>query len=125
LRHRDPRDANPDREFLYHGRTDPVVCANDRTAALLRQALRELGREARRDVRLVGIDNVEYVALLPTPLTTLRQPTAQIGAAALVVMLDQAAGSDGATRDVLLQGTLVVRKSCGSPHPLAWDTTVP
>ena len=31
------------------------------------------------DVRLVGIDDVDYASLLPVPLTTLRQPTRQIG----------------------------------------------
>jgi hypothetical protein len=38
-------------------------------------------------------------------------------AAALATMLDRVAGSERATRDVLLQGTLVVRHSCGSRPP--------
>jgi GntR family transcriptional regulator, arabinose operon transcriptional repressor len=112
----DPRDASAVRALLDQARPDAVVCANDRTAALLMQTLRELGCGVPDDVRLVGIDDVDYAALLPTPLTTLRQPTAQIGAAALAAMLDRVAGSDLATRDVLLQGTLVVRQSCGSPR---------
>jgi GntR family transcriptional regulator of arabinose operon len=115
----DPRDTEAVRAFLDQGRPDALVCANDRTAALLMQTLRELGRSVPHDLRLVGIDDVDYAALLPTPLTTLRQPTAPIGAAALAAMLDRVTGSDLATRDVLLQGTLVVRRSCGSSLPMA------
>ena len=68
-----------------------------------------------RDVRLVGIDDLDYASLLPVPLTTLRQPTAQIGAAALAAMLDRIARPDFPTRDILLHGALIVRKSCGAP----------
>jgi DNA-binding LacI/PurR family transcriptional regulator len=66
------------------------------------------------DIRLVGIDDVGYAALLPVPLTTLRQPTREIGVAALAAMLDRLAHPDLPTRDILLHGTLVVRKSCGA-----------
>jgi DNA-binding LacI/PurR family transcriptional regulator len=114
VRRLDPRDAVAVGALLDEGRPDAVVCANDRTAALLMQTLRQLGREVPGQVRLAGIDDVDYAALLPVPLTTLRQPTSQIGAAALAAMLDRVAGSDLATRDILLQGTLVIRQSCGS-----------
>ena len=73
-----------------------------------------LGYAVPRDVRLVGIDDVDYASLLPVPLTTFRQPTRQIGAAALAAMLDRVAGADLPTRDILLHGSLVVRRSCGA-----------
>jgi DNA-binding LacI/PurR family transcriptional regulator len=117
VRRLDPRDAQAVRALLDQGLPEALVCANDRTAALFMQTLREFGLAVPQDVRLVGIDDVDYAALLPTPLTTLRQPTRQIGAAALAVMLDRVAGSDLATRDVLLQGTLVIRQSCGPRQP--------
>ena len=94
---------------------DAIVCANDWTAARVMHTLLALGHAVPGDVRLVGIDDVEYAALLPVPLTTLRQPTRQIGAAALAAMLDRVAGADLPTRDILLHGTLVVRRSCGAP----------
>jgi DNA-binding LacI/PurR family transcriptional regulator len=65
------------------------------------------------DIRLVGIDDVEYAGLLPVPLTTLRQPTKQIGDAALGAMLDRVARPDLPPRDILLQCDLIVRQSCG------------
>ena len=53
------------------------------------------------------------IGLLPVPLTTLRQPTQQIGEVALGVMLERVARSDFPPRDVLLHCELVVRESCG------------
>jgi DNA-binding LacI/PurR family transcriptional regulator len=111
----DPADAASVRGLMDSNRPDAIVCANDWTAARIMRTLLELGHALPRDVRLVGIDDVEYASLLPVPLTTLRQPTAQIGAAALAAMLDRLSGADFPTRDILLHGTLVVRKSCGSP----------
>jgi DNA-binding LacI/PurR family transcriptional regulator len=113
VRRLDPADAASVRTLME---SDPeaVVCANDWTAARLMRTLLELGHAVPGDVRLVGIDDVDYASLLPVPLTTLRQPTRQIGAAALAAMLDRVAGADLPTRDILLHGTLVVRKSCGA-----------
>jgi len=110
----DPTDAAAVGALLEAHRPDGVVCANDWTAARLMHSILALGYAVPRDVRLVGIDDVDYASLLPVPLTTLRQPTRQIGAAALAAMLDRVAGSDLPTRDILLHGSLVVRRSCGA-----------
>jgi GntR family transcriptional regulator of arabinose operon len=110
----DPTDVPAVRELMGAGRPDGIVCANDWTAARLMQSLLALGYAIPRDVRLVGVDDVEYASILPVPLTTLRQPARHIGAAALSAMLDRVAGADLPTRDILLQGTLVVRASCGA-----------
>ena len=64
--------------------------------------------------RLVGIDDVEYAALLPVPLTTLRQPTSALGEVALSVMLDRVARPSLPPRDTRLRCDIVVRDSCGS-----------
>lgn len=95
-------------------RPEAIVCANDWTAARLMHTLIELGHAVPGDVRMVGIDDVPYASLLPVPLTTLRQPTRQIGAVALGAMLDRLAQPDLPTRDILLHGELIVRSSCGS-----------
>ncbi|PYQ51640.1 MAG: GntR family transcriptional regulator [Acidobacteria bacterium] len=115
----DPADAAGVRAVMDSDRPDAVVCANDWTAARLMRTLLELGYDLPRDVRLVGIDDVDYASLLPVPLTTLRQPTRQIGAAAIAAMLDRVARAALPTRDILLHGTLVVRRSCGAPETVA------
>jgi GntR family transcriptional regulator of arabinose operon len=109
----DPADDTAIGTFMKTGRPDAIVCANDRTAGRLMQTLLRLGFAIPRDVRLVGIDDVEYASLLPVPLTTLRQPTRQIGDAALGAMLERVTRPDLPARDILLHCDLVVRDSCG------------
>ena len=78
------------------------------------RTLMTLGYDVPKDVRLAGIDGAEFSELLPVPLTTLRQPTRQIGDAALAAMLQRVARRDLPTRDILLPCELVVRRSCGA-----------
>jgi DNA-binding LacI/PurR family transcriptional regulator len=113
----DPADRDAVAALVDGGRPDAIVCANDGIAARLMRTLLELGRRVPEDVRLVGIDDVGYAGLLPVPLTTLRQPTREIGAVALSAMLDRLGQPELPTRDVLLHGELIVRKSCGALSP--------
>jgi len=109
----DPEDTAAVKQLLDSRQPDGIVCANDRTAARLMRTLLDLGRKVPSDVRLAGIDDAEFAALLPVPLTTLRQPSHQIGDAALATMLQRIARRDLPTRDVLLHCELVVRESTG------------
>ena len=92
---------------------DAFVCANDRVAGRWMQTLLGRGVRIPREVRIVGIDDVNYAPLLPVPLTTVHQPCREIGEAALRVMLERLERPKMAARDVLLDCALVVRESCG------------
>jgi GntR family transcriptional regulator, arabinose operon transcriptional repressor len=93
---------------------DAFVCANDRIAGMLMQALHHEEVRVPDDVRIVGIDDVRYANLLTVPLTTVRQPCRDIGETALRAMLERLEHPRMPARDVLLDCTLVVRQSCGS-----------
>ncbi len=95
---------------------DAFVCANDRVAGYVMHSLMERAIRVPQDVRIAGIDDVNYAALLPSPLTTVRQPCHDIGEAALRVMLERLAHPKMTARDVLLDCTLVVRESCGTRY---------
>ncbi len=114
IRRLDPADAGSVRQLMESVRPDAVVSANDRTAGRLMQTLIKLGYAVPKDVRLVGIDDVEFAALLPVPLTTLRQPSRQIGDAALGAMLERVSRRGLVARDILLDVELIVRESCGA-----------
>jgi GntR family transcriptional regulator, arabinose operon transcriptional repressor len=115
LAHRlDPADDGAVRAVLEAGRPDAVVCANDRTAARLMHTVMRLGYRVPADLRLAGIDDASMASVLPVPLTTLRQPSRQIGDAALAAMLERVARADLPTRDILLHCELIVRESCGT-----------
>jgi DNA-binding LacI/PurR family transcriptional regulator len=117
VRRLDPSDRDAVAALMTETRAEAIVCANDRTAARLMHALIGLGYAIPGDVRLVGIDDAEVSSLLPVPLTTLRQPSRQIGDAALAAMLDRVARRELPPRDILLHCHLVVRQSCGDATP--------
>ena len=95
-------------------RPDAILCANDITAARLMAGLAAKGICVPNEMRIAGIDDVKYAALLPVPLTTQHQNCGDIGAMALATMLERLAQPDLPTRDILLQTTTIVRKSCGN-----------
>ena len=67
-----------------------------------------------RDVRIVGIDDVQYAKLLPVSLTTVHQLCREIGVAAASAMLERLEMPHMPARDILLNCRLVVRDSCGA-----------
>jgi len=110
----DPTNVADVQRVMESAHPDAIVCANDWTAARLMHTILGLGYSVPDVVRLVGIDDLDYASLLPIPLTTLRQPTREIGAAAFAAMLDRVTRPDTPVRDILLQTQLVVRRSCGA-----------
>jgi GntR family transcriptional regulator, arabinose operon transcriptional repressor len=95
------------------GKGDGFVCANDRTAGQLMLVLLAAGCRIPDDIRIVGVDDVEYASLLPVPLTTVRQPCRDIGEAAMAAMLARIEQPGMAVRDILIDCRLVVRASSG------------
>lgn len=110
----DPADVDRMGALMRDDRPDGIVCANDRTAAVLMQVLLGLGYSIPDSVRLVGIDDLDYASLLPVPLTTLRQPVREIGMAAMSALTERLAQPHLPPRDIFLHPTLVVRRSCGT-----------
>ncbi len=110
----DCNDVDAVRSMLAKEKPDAIVCANDLTAARLMKTLELLGISIPKDIRVVGIDDVNYAKFLPVPLTTIRQNCAEIGAVAMSVMLERLEQPHRPPRDVLVRFDLIVRQSCGS-----------
>ena len=106
------------RQLMEVVKPEAVVCANDRIAGHVMHCLIRLSYRIPEDVRIVGIDDVEYANLLPIPLTTVHQPCREIGIAAMAAMVERVTNPDMPTRDILLDCKLVVRDSCGANIPL-------
>lgn len=93
---------------------DAFVCVNDRVAGQLMHLFLAQKMRVPEDIRIVGIDDVSYASLLPIPLTTVRQPTREIGDVAMRTMLDRIHTPRLQPREILLDGQLIVRRSCGA-----------
>jgi GntR family transcriptional regulator, arabinose operon transcriptional repressor len=102
------------RQVMETLRPEAIVCANDRIAGNVMDSLLRLNYRIPEDIRIVGIDDVEYANLLPFPLTTVHQPCREIGVAAMAAMLERVTNPDMPVRDILLDCKLVIRDSCGA-----------
>ncbi|HUD57664.1 MAG TPA: GntR family transcriptional regulator [Terracidiphilus sp.] len=110
----DPGDRQFVEKVLRKQKIDSIMCANDYVAATLMQTLIGLGVRIPDDIRIAGIDDFRYAALMPVPLTTYRQPCDEIGAISIATMLERIRNRDLPARSIQLNGRLVVRQSTGS-----------
>jgi LacI family transcriptional regulator len=94
-----------------------MVCANDLLALGAIRACRAGGLRIPQDVSIVGYDDIDFAGSAAIPLTTLRQPKYELGAAAArLVISEYARPSSHAHQRVRFQPQLVVRESTGRPH---------
>ena len=98
------------RQLLESGRPAKVLAANDLMATGAYQAIAEAGLSIPGDVAVVGFDDVAYGKYLSPPLTTVRQPTAELGETAGEMLLAALEEKEPPT-SVTLPVTLIVRKS--------------
>jgi LacI family transcriptional regulator len=116
----DSLNAAGGEQALTHllGLGDPVtaiVCANDLAALGVLRGLRGRGIQVPEEMAVVGYDDVEFAAVLTTPLTSIRQPRYQLGRAAADLLLAEAGSRGHSHKQVLFQPELIVRDSSG-PH---------
>ncbi len=109
----DPKDHEKLAEVIAAETPDGFACANDSTAAELMRSLDTLGIGVPAQMRIIGIDDVRYASHLRVPLTTLHQPCKAIGEVAMHTMLSRLAHPGLPARDILLDCSLVERRSCG------------
>lgn len=90
-----------------------LVTANNQMTLGALLTIDEMGLRVPDDVSVVGFDDPEWASLTGPPLTTLAQPTYEMGVRAARMLLDriEAGSGGGESRKVLLEPWLVVRKS--------------
>ncbi|QIK84588.1 LacI family DNA-binding transcriptional regulator [Sanguibacter sp. HDW7] len=101
-------------------RPTAIFAANDLSALGALDVATELGLRVPDDLSIVGFDDVPEASTATPPLTTVRQPIQQMGAAAVALLLrlieDEDADEDPGTKHVRLDTTLVRRGSTAPPH---------
>lgn len=88
-----------------------VMVANGALTLQVARALRRLGLHWGRDIGLLGFDELEWAELAGVGITTLKQPTWQIGYAALEQVIRRIEGDDQPVSEQVFSGELVVRGS--------------
>ncbi|GAA4624616.1 LacI family DNA-binding transcriptional regulator [Actinoallomurus vinaceus] len=91
---------------------DAIFCANDLLALGVLRALSQAGVRVPDDVSLIGYDDIEFSSAAAVPLSSIRQPTYQLGKIATELLLDECDSPTGhAHQQIMFQPELVVRES--------------
>lgn len=91
-----------------------IFSGNDSMAFGLLAEANELGFKCPDDFSVIGFDDIELSSSFIPPLTTMHQPTRDIGLLAAQTLLDQLEDEDGSgdfPKNIVLESTLVVRGS--------------
>ncbi|MEU7693004.1 LacI family DNA-binding transcriptional regulator [Microbispora hainanensis] len=94
-----------------------VFCSNDLQALGMYEAARRAGVRIPDDLSVVGFDDLSFTQWAGPPMTTVRQPLVQMGAAAARMVLALSEGERLEQHRVELATTLVVRDSTAPPRP--------
>ena len=94
-------------------RPDAIFAYNDLSALGFIQAVVESGLKVPDDVAVIGFDDIERCQYAPVPLTTIHQPTVEIGTQA-VDLLIRRMNKEKTFSWIGLKPSLVVRQSTGT-----------
>ncbi|WKE73425.1 LacI family DNA-binding transcriptional regulator [Streptomyces sp. WP-1] len=94
-----------------HPGLDAVFAASDVMASGALHILRQSGRRVPEDVALIGFDDSAVARHADPPLTSVRQPTQEMGRTMARVLLEEIESRNGIRRHVVLSTDLVVRES--------------
>lgn len=92
-------------------RPDAVVCADDLIALGMLQACATAGVDVPRDLLVTGFDDIPFAALSHPPLTTVRQPQAEIAAEAVRLLSRVLGAEEAPPARVALRPSLTIRSS--------------
>lgn len=104
-------------ELPAESRPTALFCGDDRIAMGALDALREHGISVPEQMSVVGVNDSREGAVAPVPLTTLRQPSREIGIEAVNLVRAHITKREEPGRKVILPGTLLERGTTG-PAPL-------
>lgn len=103
------------------GRPTAIVCASDETAMVVLRTARKQGLRVPHDLSVIGYADLTMAALADPPLTSVAQPFAEMGRAAVHHLLRAASKGDDAAADPAvnqaLPTRLIVRESTAPANP--------
>jgi DNA-binding LacI/PurR family transcriptional regulator len=93
-----------------------IFAANVMIAIGVLRAAGECARRVPDDLSVIALHDFPLAEFLQPPLSTVSMPLAELGAAAVDLLLERLDGGLGARRTLLTPPTLIVRSSTGPPR---------
>ncbi|MFB2600222.1 LacI family DNA-binding transcriptional regulator [Herbiconiux sp. P17] len=97
-------------------RPDGIFAANDHVALGVLQSLIGHGISIPGDVSIIGYDDIDFASTAVVPLTSVRQPSHEMGAHAAKLLLEQLSGVEESTLQTRFEPVLIPRQSTIHPH---------
>ncbi|WP_193161993.1 LacI family DNA-binding transcriptional regulator [Microbulbifer hainanensis] len=96
-------------------RPTAIFCANDEMAMGAMHEIRRAGLRIPQDISVIGFDDIRYAEILDPPLTTVAQPTEEIGEHTMRRLCRAIDGGDIGAEPEIVPHRLVVRESTAAP----------
>lgn len=90
-------------------RPTAIFAANDQMALGALNAASELGLKVPSEIAIIGFDDIEAASLVEPSLTTVSQPTLEMGEKAVELVMALISGEKPVPRKILLQTSLIER----------------
>jgi DNA-binding LacI/PurR family transcriptional regulator len=94
-------------------RPSAIFASHDYQAEEVFRAAHQLGIKLPDELAIVGFDNRQFAAYMNPSLTTVAQPSRDIGVHAANLLISRIEGNRGPAKHIELPTHLVIRESCG------------
>ena len=102
------------KRFFSNGKPPTAVfCSNDLLAVGAIEGARQLGLGIPQDISIIGFDDMQIASFISPNLTTIRQPTYEMGKQGVEALIDIIGGKSGKPVHKLLDISLIPRESTG------------
>lgn len=91
-----------------------IICGNGSFATGAMLEAMSAGYDVPKHLSLIGFDDFEIMGELPTPITTVRVPSAEIGRRTAELLIAQLAGQTD-VQSIECDSALMIRASCAPP----------
>ncbi len=103
------------RLLALEDRPTGVFASYDNVAIGAMRAIYEEGLRIPEDISIVGVDNIKTAAYMYRGLTTVTEPTADLGEVASTLLLEKIEGKKSTLQNIKLRPTLSIRETTASP----------
>jgi len=90
---------------------DAILCGNDLIAFGVIEVLKRNGINVPKDVSIVGYDDISFSSYHTPKLTTVHQPTYEVGQMSTKILLDIISGVDRRVKHIKIEPSIVIRKT--------------